>query len=282
MKKTGILLAALFSGTVLFASDITFPEIKGWKLKVDKIIYTPDNLWEVIDGAAELYLAYHFQDLHEAIYAAENEREVKVELYHHENSVNTYGIYTAERMPDYTFIETGIQGYTSGDILNFFTGCYYVKISSYGRKPVDEGTLKTIAGEVSHSLNQSDSWPAEMQLFPAEGKIAVSDGYVDSNFMGYSFFRSAFTARYSADGEFTLFILHGNKGEAETMLRKFTDMAEKDSVEQKESITIVRDPFNGRVLLSKKGDYLVGVMNASDDATAVAYIGKAMENIPEE
>jgi hypothetical protein len=282
MKKTIILLAAIFSGSVLFAVDETFPEIKGWKLKVDKVVYTPDNLWEEIDGAAELYLAYHFQDLHQAVYAADNEREVKVELYRQDNPVNTYGIYTAERMPDYTFIETGVQGYTSQDILNFFTGCYYVKITSYGSKPVDEETLKSIAGVVSQSLNQSISWPAEMQLFPAEGKIPMSDGYVASNFLGYSFLRAAFTARYSAGGELTLFILHGNKGEAEAMLNKYTGMVGKDSIEQKESITIVRDPYNGRVLLSRKGDYLVGVMNAADEATAAAYIRKTIGIIPEE
>ena len=282
MKKTGILLIALFSGAVLFAADISFPEIKGWKLQVDKIIYTSDNLWEVIDGAAELYLAYNFQDLHQAIYAADNDREVKVELYHHDNPVNTYGIYTAERMPDYTFIETGVQGYTSKDILNFFTGCYYVKISSYGRNTVEEETLKTIAGEVSLSLNQTGSWPAEVQLFPAEGKVAMSDGYIASNFMGYSFFRSAFTALYSAGGEFTLFILHGKEGEAEAMLNQYTGAVKKDSIEQKENIFIVRDPYNGKILLSKKGDYLVGAMNAVDEATAMEFIGKAMGNITEE
>jgi hypothetical protein len=279
MKKAGFMLTALFSGAVLFAAEDTFPEISGWKLQVDKMVYTIDNLWEVIDGAAELYLAYNFQDLHQAIYTAENEREVKVELYHHDTPVNTYGIYTAERMPDYSFIETGIQGYTSPDILNFFTGCYYVKISSYGRNAVDEETLKIIAGEVSHSLNQKGSWPGEIQLFPAEGKVYMSDGYIALNFMGYGFFRSAFTARYSAKEEFTLFIIHGKEGEAESMLHQYIGTVKKDSIEQKENVMIVRDPFNGKILLSKKGDYLVGVMNAVDETTAMELIGKTMGKI---
>jgi hypothetical protein len=282
MKKTGCIVTALFSGAVLLAGEGTFPEIKGWKLQADKMVYTAENLWEVIDGAAELYLAYNFQDLHQAIYSAENDREVKVELYRHDTPVNTYGIYTAERMPDYTFIETGMQGYTSQDILNFFTGYYYVKISSYGRNNVDEGTLKAIAGEVSLSLNQSGSWPGEIQLFPAEGKLYMSDGYVASNFMGYSFLRCAFTARYSSGGEFTLFIMHGEAGEAEAMLSKYTGMCKQDSIEKKENIFIIGDPFNGKVLLSKKGDYLVGVLNAGDEAAALEYIGKTMKNIPGE
>ena len=282
MKKTGFFLAALFNGAILVATEPAFPEIKGWNLQVDKMVYTADNLWEVINGAAELYLAYNFQDLHQAIYAADKDREVKVELYRHDNPVNTYGIYTAERMPDYTFIETGVQGYTSVDILNFFTGCYYVKISSYGRNPVDEESLKAIAGEVSLSLNQTGSWPGETQLFPAEGKVAMSDGYIASNFLGYSFFRSAFTALYSAGGEFTLFILHGKEGGAEAMLNQYIAKVGKDSIEQKENILIVRDPYNGKILLSKKGNYLVGAVNAADETTAMEVIGKTLGNISAE
>jgi len=270
---------ALLTGSVLFAQEVTFPEIKGWELQTDNKIFTADDLWEVIDGAAELYLAYDFQDLHQAIYIADNEREVKVELYRHTTPVNTYGIYTAERMPDYTFIEMGVQGYTGEDILNFFTGCYYVKISSYGRNDVDEETLKVIAGEVSRHLNQTGSWPGEVLLFPAEGKMAMSDGYVASNFMGYSFFRSAFTARYSADGEFTLFIMHGREGRAETMLNRYREQVKEDNIARKDSIYIVQDPFNGKVYLTNCNDYLVGVLNAADENTALEYIGKVAGKI---
>jgi len=282
MKKSGLMLAALFSGTVLFAGEGAFPEIKGWKLQVDKVVYNTDNLWEVINGAAELYLAYNFQELYQAVYSAGNEREVKVELYRHDTPVNTYGIYTAERMPDYTFIEMGVQGYTGEDILNFFTGCYYVKISSYGGNAVDEETLKSIAGKVSLSLDQQGSWPGEIFLFPAEGKLPWSDGYVASNFLGYSFFRSAFTARYSATGEFTLFIIHGRGADVGPALDKYRELVKQENIIQKDSISIIQDPYNGKVYITRRGQYLVGVLNAGDEATALEYIGKSLEKIPGE
>ena len=38
------------------SSDSTFPEIKGWKLIVEEKVYTAENLWDVIDGAADLFL----------------------------------------------------------------------------------------------------------------------------------------------------------------------------------------------------------------------------------
>jgi hypothetical protein len=99
--------------------------------------------------------------------------------------------------------------------------------------------------------------------------------------MGYSFFRSAFTAQYSAGGEFTLFIMHGKEGEAETMLNSYLGMVKEDSIAKKDSMYVVGDPYNGKVVLSKKGDYLVGAMNAVDVATSVEYTRKTTENISE-
>ena len=50
-------------------------------------------------------------------------------------------------------------------------------------------------------------------------------------------------------------------------------------MQQKGKVDIIQDLFNARVYLSLKGDYLVGVMNASDENVAVEYIGKVLEKI---
>ncbi len=279
IKKTGLTLVILVSGSLLLAAEDLFPEIRGWKLSVDNVIYTSDNLWELIDGAAELYLAYDFQDLHLATYSGPKGREVRVELYRHSTPKDTYGIYTAERMPDYSFIEMGVQGYTGPGILHFFTGHYYIKVLSAGSADVDEATLKDIAGRVSSGLGQPGSWPAEVGLFPSAGKAFMSDAYFASNFMGYSFFHSAYTARYEAGGGFTLFIMHGKAGEAENMLAKYREQVKENNVEQKDGMLVVKDPFNGTVYLSVKGDYLMGAMNAGNEEVAVEYVRKTMEGV---
>jgi len=59
------------------------------------------------------------------------------------------------------------------------------------------------------------------QSFSFSRNAFMSDAYFASNFMGYSFFQSAYTARYEAGGGFTLFIMHGKAGEAENMLEKY-------------------------------------------------------------
>ena len=56
MKKPTIISLCL--GLVLLLNsaaagdEVSFPVLKGWKLKVSSKEYTPDNLWDLINGAA--------------------------------------------------------------------------------------------------------------------------------------------------------------------------------------------------------------------------------------
>ena len=63
---TMISLAALASSTCRSAQTdaVSFPEVKDWNLTVLPDVYTPGNLWDLINGAAESYLSYNFVDLH--------------------------------------------------------------------------------------------------------------------------------------------------------------------------------------------------------------------------
>src|SRR5512137_1524240 len=114
MKKS-ILVAALliWAAASLPAqkNEPQFPSVAGWKLAVEETVYTPNNLWDVIDGAADLFLEYNFVDLHIARYQQTADLEIKVELYRHKSSVDAFGIYSQERYPDYHFIDLGTQGY---------------------------------------------------------------------------------------------------------------------------------------------------------------------------
>src|SRR3989304_7720379 len=110
------LLAAVF--TVKAADGNFFPQIAGWKMQEEKRVYNSGDLWELINGAADIFLSYYFQDLHIAEYI-QKDLIIRVELYRHNSPANTYGIYTAERMPDYPQVTVGTQGYKSQGVLNF-------------------------------------------------------------------------------------------------------------------------------------------------------------------
>jgi hypothetical protein len=127
-----ISLAVLASGTCQAADTdaVNFPEVKDWNLTALPDVYTPGNLWDLINGAAESYLSYDFVDLHLGDYKHASGTVIHAEVYRHSTPVNAYGIYTAERSPEYKFVEIGAQGYLEEGVFNFLSGQFYVKLYS--------------------------------------------------------------------------------------------------------------------------------------------------------
>jgi hypothetical protein len=256
-----------------------FPEIPEWKIQEDTRVYNNNDLWELIDGAADIFLSYGFIDLHIAEYI-NNDQMIRVELYRHSSTDNAYGIYTAERMPDYPQVKIGSQGYTSQGVLNFLAGNYYVKIMSAGQKEADEATIAQLASKVDKILAQPPGLPEVLHLFPEEGKEDLSDAYIAQNFLGYSFFSSAFTARYKNDGEFQLFIIRAGPEETRHMLDEYMKMLKENKFYKKDNLWIMNDPFNGTIFLELKGNYLVGVINTENEPKAADYIARVIQKLP--
>ena len=258
--------------------NIVFPDFAGWKLKEDTRIYTGKDLWELIDGAADIFLSYDFKDLRIAEYSSKDQI-IRVEIYRHSTPDNAFGIYSAERMPDYPQVSVGSQGYKSQGVLNFLAGDYYVKIMSAGAVEAEENAIAQLAGRINETLAQPVGLPDVLKLFPEEGKENLSDGYIAQNFLGYSFLHSAFTMKYKTEAEFQLFIIKDTPEELKRMLDEYFKMLKDEKPPMKENLIIAKDPYNGTLFMEKKGNYLVGVINTEKETLANEYIQKVVQKI---
>ncbi len=249
-----ILALTLVAVSVVFASGkdaVSFPKLKGWKLKVSSDVYFPDNLWDLINGAAESYVSYDFVDLHLADYER-GDFIIHAEIYRHSNSNNAFGIYTSERSPEYNFINIGTQGYLDEGILNFLCGQFYVKLYSTGSGEELQKYLQEIAVVVSSHLDQDDDWPSLMAAFPSEGKLENSEHFIRENFIGFNFLRSAFTAEY--EGDYKLFVIQGKDSEdILNMTREYLKFTKQDIDPGTESSFIIEDRYNGEIPVVLKG-----------------------------
>jgi hypothetical protein len=123
----------------------SFPELPGWNQSGEIQTFSPKDLFEYINGAADLYLSYDFQELNVAEYRNEKKASVTIEVYRHKTPIHAFGIYSQERLSDANFLDIGAQGYSETDVLNFISGNYYVKMSSFKIKPEDQEVLLTFA-----------------------------------------------------------------------------------------------------------------------------------------
>lgn len=264
-----IFLAVLTSLTCQATKNdaVSFPEVKDWNLTVIPDVYTPGNLWDLINGAAESYLSYDFVDLHLGDYKHASGTVIHAEVYRHSTPVNAYGIYTAERSPEYQFVEVGTQGYLEEGVLNFLTGQYYVKLYSTDSGDGIQKALQKIGQKISGHLDQVNSLPELLKLFPSEGQLPYSDQYIRENFIGFEFLHSAFIVGY--EGGFKLFVIQGQDAdEILAMAKQYLAFTKQDIDPTSEKSLTFMDPYNGDIPSIIQGSYLVGIIDGSDNQNA--------------
>lgn len=253
-----------------------FPEIRGFRLKVNEKTYVPDNLWDLIDGAADSYLEYDFEELFLAEYTSNPNVSVRVEIYQHKDVDNAFGIYATERMPDYNFLRIGVEAYSSQGILNFFSGKYYIKLQGN-----DGMALELVGEELVAHLKQDDSFPREISYFPGAYKPYTS-GYANHNFLGHSFLNGFFYATYSYEEDFKTFIaIKDDPEKAKTALKSFLDVTNTRYKKITNGIYKLNDPYSGTVYICLDKNRLFGTVNCNKKKVAYYMIDSIRKNFEE-
>ena len=256
------------------AGDFKFPEIKGWKQSGEIQTFIPKTLFEYINGAADLYLMYDFQELKVAEYLNEKKASVIIDIYRHKTPTHSFGIYSQERHPKANFINVGAQGYIEEEILNFMAGPYYVKITGYKIESGGREVLISFAKKVLENLGEKGTLPTLLNSFPRDGKVKNSEKFINKNFLGYAFLHSAFTADYELSGrKFKLFVIEGaGKDECKEMIQKYLQQTKSPEKNVAEGRYAISDPYHGEILLHWKGKYIWGILNSNDASLCSTYL----------
>jgi hypothetical protein len=251
-----------------------FPDVTGWKRSAEIQTFSPKTLFEYIDGAADLYLTYDFEELKAAEYQNGKKASVTVDVYFHKTPTNAFGIYSQERLANANFIDVGAQGYVESNVLNFLTGPYYVKISSYNTGAEDQEILLTFAKKVTESLGEKGSLPSILSSFPEDGKKRNSEKFITKNFLGYSFLHSAFITDYEVSGKkFKLFVIEGvNQKDCRDMVQKYLQQTGNTKKNIVEGFYTISDPYHGEIEFYWKGKFICGALNLTDASLRSKYL----------
>ncbi len=256
----------LFAAGAAGAKEQLFPQVPGWTMSQESRVYDANDLWDIIDGAADLYLEYAFVDLHIARYKTSAGREVKVEVYRHRDMENAFGIYSAERSPENNFLAIGSQGYQQTSILNFTAGEFYLRLSSYQSDSASRTDLLTIARGIEGHVKRGAALPQALRLFPAKGKVANSEQLIAQNFLGYGFLRSVYTASYGGSAPCKAFIIEKkSKSDADSTLAEYFSKVPRESITSAGDWFDVQDPNSGPVSIALQGSTIYGCVSCMDE-----------------
>ncbi len=254
-----LLVAPLFSSEELVIKPFT-PES-------ETEIYDPENLFEYINGAADNFLSYGFQQLTVRDFSFENV-QFSVELYNMGTPLNAFGIYKSEKPQDAPGLKIGAESVISPPYQALLVkGNFYVKINAY------EGELNASNGPkilkaVAEAIPGEDHFPEQISLLPGENKIPGSEGFIREAFLGMSFLKRCLFARYqlSDSTTFRYFIIIPEKKEPTKKLWKKLASNWKSEQLNETSILIKKIPYKGYAGVFMQEDLIYGVADCKNAA----------------
>lgn len=283
MRALHFIIPAFFLSGLIFSEELRaddherfFTGIEGWEKPAEIDVYYPETLWDIINGAADVFMAYDFRELYwgEYINSSDNDIYIVMEIYRQGDPVNAFGVYSQERPRVPRLTDIGVQGYTAPGVLHFFVADCYVKIRSHDRSEETASAMEKMARHVSGLLDQNPEFPVITDMLPEEGREEFSGQFINTNFLGHPFLSRAFVSTYSIDGKsFNLFVIENETREkAGQMLADYYQFGRQDADGLSEGIHRINDRWNGEVGIVWKDNLLYGYYNLEDKELQDKYL----------
>jgi hypothetical protein len=162
--------------------EISLPsEAGGWKWDGKEMKYDSRTVFKYMDGAAELYLAYGFQNLAVRRFEKMNQPPLIVELYEMASSEDAYGVFSFEHQDEDAGIGQGSE--FGGGLLRFWKGKYFVSIYAEGEGAEVESTLLMMGRAAANSIPATGPTPKLVGFIPGKdlGLVDKSVRYLKSH-----------------------------------------------------------------------------------------------------
>jgi hypothetical protein len=260
------LTSALCAGCSSEGPD--FPEVSGWTRLGEVLTYDADNLWEYINGAAELFVSYDVQSCRTTDLQS-GDVAVTVDLYDMGTPLNAFGVFEREAYGETTEVPGAVDAVVSPPYQALlFKGSTYAKVNVF------EGELTEAAGQellsaLAAGLPGETTLPPELNLLPDVGKVAGSESYQAKAFLGLTELTNCVFAEYTGEGDenWQGFVIVPDHAASvwETL------SGEWESLDHAGSTVLFREvPYRGLVGVIRTDRGTFGVTGAEDAAVLVS------------
>jgi hypothetical protein len=243
--------------------------------------YGQDNLYQYMDGGADVYLLYDFQVLLHQDFKS-GQADLSVDIFDMGNAEDAFGMYAAERAPSYNFLDVGSEAYRNEGILNFLQDRYYIKLAGFG--PGSDDLLEKLARVLSERIGGTQKFPALLDKILQEHRVKHSEQFTRQDPLGHRFLSPAYLVSYKqGEVESKLLIsVAKDPAEAKTRLdalaKYFRESGKCEAASDLgEGAIQASNTFEGRVIAVAEGRYLIVVTNPASDAAEL--LKKTAQNL---
>jgi len=251
----------------LFPSWVPGPE---WRLEGQPATYVPADLFEYINGQAELFLAYGFQRVVAGtmVRTASPDESIVADVYDMGNKLNAFGMYSTYDAEDRASLDAGTAGVRAAHFLALYQGRYFILLKA--EEPA-QAAAEDLARRIASSLPADAGPPAELGYLPDEGLVQGTRTYIPEALFGYDFFPRGIQGRYQiASSPVVLFIvLCTSDAEADTVLGRYRTFIEEEGLspipleELGDDGFFGEEPYYQGVMVARSGRFIAGVRDLS-------------------
>lgn len=259
--------------------------LAGWTPSAPPSVFTPKDLFELINGGADMYVEYGFLKLLHAEYRKEADPKttLTIDLYDMATPANAFGIYTYERGDRPSNEAVGDEGILSTASLAFRRAGFYVKIETNDLSGATARAAKPLALRIADLIPGPPGKVAALDRFPAEGLVPGSARLVPRAPSGLASVGRAFLADYALSGrKGTLFFSGPESSERGRHdlegLRK--ELESRWTVEARPGALSARGKESDEVLVVREaGPHLIGIRGDLDVAEACKILDALQNNL---
>ncbi|MCP4601937.1 MAG: hypothetical protein GY847_15720 [Proteobacteria bacterium] len=232
-----------------------------WKVKGEASTYNPDNIWDAINGAAEIYVAYGFQELIVQEYEIEN-LVANLEIFDQGAPINAFGVFSRERPPNGKPIEVGAQAVALEPYqCTMIKGQYYVRAQNVQGK-LNANECRDLLNTAAQELPGGNDLPAELSRLPSQRQVKDSLGYTRKSYLGVADLTDCLYAKYTEKNSKTYELFTILK-ESEQAWNKLTGNWKSKKAGSLKAL--YREiPYRGKVVVVKTPNGIFGIVGAKD------------------
>ncbi len=198
-----------------------------WKIHDRISWFTPENLYQLIDGRAEFYLAYDMVKMNFTRFEKNDDSDIfiNISVYDMGTPTNAFGVFSTERSQVSEELKIGRDAYRSGTDYFLWKAQYYVQVIPSN----DSVELQLIAMELAKKLDEA-LWDSGepvwgLSALPKGNLIGHSVRYYLVDAMALDFMKNTYLARYKRNQtDVTVFL--SRRGSVETARNAVTAYAE--------------------------------------------------------
>ncbi|MBM4047164.1 MAG: hypothetical protein FJ279_18835 [Planctomycetes bacterium] len=150
-------------------------QIDGWRAGADDKTFTRDTIFEYMDGAGEIYLAYDFQRLLVRQYAKAGAPALAAEVYQMESSEDAFGIFSHDLDGQEVALGQGAR-YAAG-FLRFWKDRVFVRLLAERETDETRAVLMALGKQIASAIPREGKRPLLVDCLPTEGLLSDSVRY---------------------------------------------------------------------------------------------------------